>query len=65
MGKQRLHTEGGDQTGYADRMKRVLDRMDELRMVAILGCFYFGQDERLEDEDQGGREYRGVGVRQG
>ena len=35
---------------YADRMKRVIDRMDALGMVAILGCFYFGQDQRLKDE---------------
>jgi hypothetical protein len=35
---------------YLDRMRRVLDRMDELGMVAIVGIFYFGQDERLTDE---------------
>ncbi|MDA0747697.1 MAG: hypothetical protein O2954_14340 [bacterium] len=35
---------------YLDRMRRVLDRLDELGMVAILGVFYFGQDERLVDE---------------
>jgi hypothetical protein len=35
---------------YADRMKRVLNRIDELGMVAILGIFYFGQDQYLEDE---------------
>jgi hypothetical protein len=35
---------------YLARMKRVLDRMDELGMVAILGIFYFGQDEYLQDE---------------
>lgn len=35
---------------YADRMRRVIGRMDELGMVAILGIFYFGQDERLRDE---------------
>ena len=35
---------------YFERMKRALDVMDELGMVAILGVFYFGQDERLEDE---------------
>lgn len=35
---------------YLDRMRRVLDRLDELGMVAILGVFYFGQDERLADE---------------
>ena len=32
------------------RMKRVLDRADELGMVPILGIFYFGQDQRLRDE---------------
>jgi hypothetical protein len=35
---------------YLDRMRRILDRLDELGMVAILGLFYFGQDERLQDE---------------
>ena len=32
------------------RMKRVLDRTDELGMAVILGVFYFGQDERLTDD---------------
>jgi hypothetical protein len=35
---------------YLERMKRVLERMDTLGMAAILGVFYFGQDERLRDE---------------
>ena len=35
---------------YMARLERVLDRADELGMVAILGLFYFGQDQRLEDE---------------
>ena len=35
---------------YADRMRRILDRLNELGMVAILGLFYFGQDEQLRDE---------------
>lgn len=35
---------------YLDRMRRVLDRLNELGMVAILGIYYFGQDERLNDE---------------
>ena len=42
--------EGELKPAYADRMARVLDRLDELGMVAILGLFYFGQDERLNDE---------------
>jgi hypothetical protein len=33
-----------------ERLARILDRADELGMVVILGVFYFGQDERLEDE---------------
>ncbi|HEX5506057.1 MAG TPA: hypothetical protein VFW96_25795, partial [Thermomicrobiales bacterium] len=35
---------------YLDRLARVLDRLDDLGMVAILGLFYFGQDEHLRDE---------------
>ena len=33
-----------------DRLEAILDRADELGMVAIVGYFYFGQDERLRDE---------------
>ncbi len=32
------------------RLRRILDEADALGMVAIVGYFYFGQDERLEDE---------------
>jgi hypothetical protein len=32
------------------RLERILGRADELGMIAILGCFYFGQDQRLRDE---------------
>jgi hypothetical protein len=35
---------------YLERLRRVLDRADELGMVVIVGLFYFGQDERLHDE---------------
>lgn len=35
---------------YMARLERILDRADELGMVAILGIFYFGQDSRLTDE---------------
>jgi hypothetical protein len=35
---------------YTARLRSILDRADELGMVVILGVFYFGQDERLEDE---------------
>ncbi|HEX2185894.1 MAG TPA: hypothetical protein VHN78_10370 [Chloroflexota bacterium] len=43
--------EGGDlKPAYLARLARLLDHLDELGMVAILGVFYFGQDERLRDE---------------
>jgi hypothetical protein len=35
---------------YLRRLERILDRADELGMVAILGLFYFGQDEYLQGE---------------
>lgn len=35
---------------YMGRLESILDRADELGMVAILGVFYFGQDQRLVDE---------------
>lgn len=35
---------------YFLRLKKILDAADKLGMVPILGLFYFGQDERLEDE---------------
>ncbi len=34
-----------------ERLRRVIERADELGLVVILGIFYFGQDERLESED--------------
>lgn len=41
---------GALKPAYMDRLQRILTRMDELGMVAIVGLFYFGQDERLDDE---------------
>jgi hypothetical protein len=35
---------------YLERMRRVLDALDAQGMVAIVGLYYFGQDERLYDE---------------
>ncbi|GMU22543.1 MAG: hypothetical protein AMXMBFR13_26280 [Phycisphaerae bacterium] len=44
-------TEDGElRPAYMERLVRILDRTDELGMVAILGVFYFGQDQRLRDE---------------
>lgn len=35
---------------YMNRLKKVLDKADELGMVVIVGYFYFGQDEHLKNE---------------
>ena len=45
-----FEADGSFKADYLERMRRVLDRTAELGMVAILGVFYFGQDERLRDE---------------
>ena len=42
--------DGSLRPDYMDRLARILDRADELGMVAIVGFFYFGQDERIADE---------------
>jgi hypothetical protein len=42
--------DGGLRSDYLQRLELILDRADELGMVAILGLFYFGQDERIADE---------------
>jgi hypothetical protein len=42
--------DGGLRPAYLERLARVLDRADELGMAVIVGLFYQGQDERLEDE---------------
>ncbi|WP_206108068.1 hypothetical protein [Paludisphaera soli] len=54
-GRQPWETSGFTPKGelrpeFLDRLVRILDRADDLGMVVILGVFYFGQDERLEDE---------------
>ncbi len=35
---------------YLDRFEMIAERANELDMAIILGLFYFGQDEKLEDE---------------
>jgi hypothetical protein len=42
--------DGSLRNDYLARLERILDKADELGMVVILGLFYFGQDERLKDE---------------
>ena len=45
-----IDPEGELRPAYMQRLKRILDRADELGMVAIVGYFYFGQDQRVKDE---------------
>ena len=45
-----FEADGALRPDYTARLARILDRADELGMVAIVGFFYFGQDERLRDE---------------
>src|SRR6185369_63486 len=45
-----IESDGRLRADYMSRLARILDRADELGMVAILGIFYFGQDQRLTDE---------------
>lgn len=43
--------QGEIKPSYLNRLKRILDKADELNMVVILGYFYFGQDQVLENEN--------------
>jgi len=43
-------SDGSLRAAYLKRLERVLDRADELGMVVIVGYFYFGQDQRLEND---------------
>jgi hypothetical protein len=45
-----INADGSLRPDYLARLARILDKADELGMVAILGIFYFGQDQRLTDE---------------
>jgi hypothetical protein len=42
--------DGAPRPAYFDRLARILDAADRLGMVPIVSFFYFGQDQRLEDE---------------
>jgi hypothetical protein len=45
-----FESDGRPRPAYLGRLRRVLDRADELGMAVIVGLFYQGQDERLADE---------------
>ncbi len=36
--------------GYLERLKKVIEQADALGMVVILDLFYWGQDQRMQDE---------------
>ncbi len=36
---------------YMQRLQKILNKADDLGMVCILGLYYFGQDERVRDEE--------------
>lgn len=45
-----IAADGSLRDDFMERLSRILKRADELGMVAILGYYYFGQDERVDDE---------------
>lgn len=45
-----INVDGTLDENYLARLEKVIDKADELGMVVILGLFYFGQDERVQDE---------------
>lgn len=45
-----FYGDGKRRKEYFRRLGKVLDKADSLGMAPILGCFYFGQDQRLRDE---------------
>lgn len=54
--RQPWHNSAIDSSGnlrpkYMERLEMIMDKSDELGMVTILGIFYFGQDERLRDDE--------------
>jgi arabinoxylan arabinofuranohydrolase len=46
-----FNPDGSLMPDYMSRLKKIIDRADELNMVVILGLFYFGQDQHLKDEE--------------
>ncbi len=45
-----IDADGSLRPEYMDRLGWILDRADSVGMVAIVGYFYFGQDQRVRDE---------------
>jgi hypothetical protein len=63
-----FNADGTLRSDYLGRLERILDRADALGMVPIVGYFYFGQDERLENDEavrRGVREATGWLLKKG
>src|SRR5262249_22178036 len=45
-----IDPDGSLRADYMARLERILNKADELGMVAIVGLFYFGQDQHVRDE---------------
>ncbi len=45
-----FRADGSLKQPYMKRLERILDRADELGLAPIVSLFYFGQDQRLENE---------------
>jgi len=45
-----LDEKGNLKPSYMNRLTRILDKADELRMAVILGIYYFGQEKSIADE---------------
>jgi hypothetical protein len=45
-----INDDGSLRDDYLARAAKIITKADELGMVVILGVFYFGQDQRLKDE---------------
>lgn len=45
-----IAADGSLRPDYMARLQKIIDRADDLGMAIMLGIFYFGQDQRLQDE---------------
>jgi hypothetical protein len=46
-----IRPDGSLRPDYMARLEKIISRADDLEMVIMLGIFYFGQDQRLENEE--------------
>lgn len=53
-----IDSSGNLRREYMLRLRKILNKADDLGMVCILGLYYFGQDERVIDEDAVKRSVR-------